>query len=195
MGRRLMMISVGMGLALAVWLGVRALEAQRFREDLARAREEFGARRFAAARVRLARLAERRPGDGEVGLLLGDCERMLGHPDAALAAWGRIPEGVEQAPTGALASGRLALAPGRDRPAEAGLLRASRAGGEVADEAWRLLEFLYWLTGRRDEQRTILRARAERAADPSQILRVLWGVDCDPHPVDRITSMLAKARR
>src|SRR5262244_3352719 len=105
--RRLVMMSVGLGLALAAWLGVRAMEARRFREDLARAREEFGARRFAAARVRLTRLAERRPGDGVVQLLLGDCERMLGHPDAALAAWGRIPDGVEQAPTGALMSGRL----------------------------------------------------------------------------------------
>ena len=48
MGRRLMMMSVGVGLGLAAWLGVRAMEARRFREDLARAREEFGARRFAA---------------------------------------------------------------------------------------------------------------------------------------------------
>ena len=135
MRRRLVMMSVGVGLALAAWLGVRAVEARRFREDLARAREEFGARRFAAARVRLARLAERRPGDGEVELLLGDCERMLGHPDAALAAWGRIPDGAEQASPAALSSGRMALGLGRYRLAEACLLRASRAGGDVADEA------------------------------------------------------------
>ena len=49
MRRRLVMTSVGVGLALAAWLGVRAIEARRFREDLARAREEFAARRFAAA--------------------------------------------------------------------------------------------------------------------------------------------------
>src|SRR3954468_5847907 len=107
MGRRLVMMFVGVGLALAAWLGVRAVEARRFREELARAREEFESRRFATARVRLARLAGRRPGDGAVELLLGDCERMLGHPDAALAAWGRIPEGVEQASQAALSSGRL----------------------------------------------------------------------------------------
>ena len=81
-------------------------------------REEFAARRFATARVRLARLAERRPGDGEVELLLGDCERMLGHPDAALAAWGRIPEGAAQAPPAALSSGRMAMGLGRYRLAE-----------------------------------------------------------------------------
>src|SRR5947209_20573347 len=117
--RRRVMISGGVGVALAAWLGVRAVEARRFREDLARARQEFEARRFATARVRLARLAERRPGDGEVELLLGDCERALGHPDAALAAWGRIPEGVEQASQAALSSGRMALGLGRYRLAEA----------------------------------------------------------------------------
>jgi hypothetical protein len=119
------MISVGVGVALAAWLTVRAVEARRFREDLARAREEFAARRFAAARVRLARLAERRPGEGEVELLLGDCERMLGHPDAALAAWGGIADGAEHGPRAALSSGRLALGLGRYRLGEACLLRAS----------------------------------------------------------------------
>src|SRR4051794_29137897 len=127
--RRLVMMSVGVGLALAAWLGVRAVEARQFRQDLAQARVEFEARRFATARVRLARLAERRPSDGQVQLLLGDCERMLGHPDAALAAWGRIPEGVEQASQAALSSGRMALGLGRYRIAEACLLRTSRASG------------------------------------------------------------------
>src|SRR5262245_47939008 len=45
MRRRLMMMSVGVGLALVAWLGIRAVEARRLREELARAREEFGARR------------------------------------------------------------------------------------------------------------------------------------------------------
>src|SRR5262249_47261938 len=147
---------------------------RRFREDLAKAREEYEGRRFAAARVRLARLAERRPGDGEVGLLLGDCERKLGHPDAALEAWGRVPDGAEQASQAALSAGRMALGLGRYRVAEARLLRAERAGGDVGDEASGLLEVLYWTTGRRDEHRAILQGRAEQAADPSGILRVLW---------------------
>jgi tetratricopeptide (TPR) repeat protein len=194
MHRRLVMMSVGIGLALAAWLGVRAVEARRFRADLVRARQEFRARRFAAARVRLAGLAERRPGDSEVELLLGDCERMLGHPDAALATWGRIPDGAEHALSAALSSGRLALALGRYRLGEACLLRATRAGGDVAAEAWRLLEWLYKTTGRRDDHRAILEARAEQAADPSKTLRALWGVERDPYPVDGITAALARAR-
>src|SRR4051794_5469680 len=135
MRRRLVMMSVGVGMAVAAWMGVRAVDARRFGDELARARAEIGARRFASARVRLARLAERRPGDGEVELLLGDCARTLGHPDAALAAWARIPDGAEQAPQAALSRGRLAIGLGRYRLGEACLLRAGRAGGDVADEA------------------------------------------------------------
>jgi enediyne biosynthesis protein E4 len=195
MRRPVVMICVGVGLALAVWLGVRAVEAKRFREDLALAREEFEARRFARARARVTGLAERRPGDSEVQLLLGDCERALGHPDAALAAWGQIPDGSAQAPPAALSSGRMALGLGRFRLAEVCLHRASRGSRDVADEASRLLELLYWLTGRRDEHRAILEARAERAADPSKTLRALWHIDRNPYPVDGITDSLAKARQ
>jgi tetratricopeptide (TPR) repeat protein len=195
MGRRLLLMSLGAGLALAAWLGVRAVEARRFRADLARAREEFAARRFATARMRLARLAELRPSDGQVEVLLGECERLLGHPDAALAAWGRISDGTEQAPPAALSRGRLALGLGRYRLGEACLLRASRAGGDVADEASRLLDWLYRTTGQRDEQRAILQARAEEAPDPSKTLRALWSLERDPDPVDGITVALATARQ
>jgi hypothetical protein len=191
----MLIIFVGPGLVLAAWLGIRAVEARRFREALVQAREEFEGRRFAAARVRLKRLAERRPGDGEVEFLLGSCERMLGHPDAALAAWGRIPDGAEQAGPAALASSRMALGLGRYRLAEACLLRASRAGRAVADEASGLLELLYWLTGRRDEHRAILRTRAERESDPSRTLRKLWNTERDPYPVDGNAAALANARQ
>src|SRR5262245_26306712 len=98
---------------------------------------------------------------------------MLGHPDAALAAWGRIPRSAEQAAPAALSSGRMLLGLGRYRPAEACLLSGARPGGDVAEEAWRLLEVLYWMTGRREEQRAILQVRAEQEADPSRTLRVL----------------------
>src|SRR5262245_53633825 len=126
MRRRLVMISVGIGLALAAWMGVRAVEGRRFREDLAQGREGVEAQRSAAARARRRRLAQRRPGDGDVLRLLGDCERLLGHADAALAAWGRIPEGSAEAQKAALSSGRMMLGLGRYRLAEACLLRASR---------------------------------------------------------------------
>jgi tetratricopeptide (TPR) repeat protein len=183
------------GLALIAWLGLHALDARQFREALDRARAEFEARRYSAARTRLAELAERRPGDGEVELLRGECERRLGHPDAALAAWKRVPDGAAQAAQAALSSGRLALGIGRFRLSEESLLRASRSGSEVADEALGLLEALYWHTGQRDEHRAILQSRAERASDPSAILRTLWSIDRDPRPIDRLTVTLANARQ
>lgn len=192
---RLAIVFVGAALALAAWLGVRALDSQRFRSELSQAREDYEARRFATARRRLAGLAESRPGHGEVALLLGQCERALGQPDAALAAWGRVPEGVEGAAEAALASGRLAMGLGRFRVGEDRLRRASRGTGTVADEARHLLEVLYWTTGLRDQHRAILQARAEHASDPSEALRVLWNVERDPYPVESITEALAHAGR
>jgi tetratricopeptide (TPR) repeat protein len=196
MRRRLLLMSVGgVALAVAAWLGARALEARKFRADLAQAREDFDARRFATARARLARMAERRPGDGAVELLLGTTEKMLGRPEAALAAWRRIPDSAAQASTAALSSGRMALAFGHYRLAEGWLLRARRAGGDVASEASRFLEVLYWLTGRRDELRAIMRVRAEQADDPAKILRAMWNIDHDPYPVESNTATFADARR
>jgi tetratricopeptide (TPR) repeat protein len=194
MRRPVVITCVGLGLALAIWLVFRALDARRYREELDSAREEFEARRFATARARLTRLAERRPGDSLLQLLLGDCERALGHPDAALAAWGRIPDSSAQATEAALSSGRMALGIGRFRSAEEYLLRASRGGRDIGDEARHLLETLYWLIGRRDDHRALLQERAERAADPSHTLRAMWQVDRDPYPVDSLTTSLAKAR-
>jgi tetratricopeptide (TPR) repeat protein len=54
---------------------------------------------------------------------------------------------------------------------------------------------LYWTTGRRDEHRAILQAKAEQAADPSKTLRTLWIIEFGPYPVDGITAALAKARQ
>ena len=47
--------------------------------------------KFDAARTRLIRLSARWPGRGAVEHSLGVCELHEGHPDAALAAWGRVP--------------------------------------------------------------------------------------------------------
>jgi tetratricopeptide (TPR) repeat protein len=126
--------------------------------------------------------------------LLGVCEKLQGHPDAAMSAWLRVADGSDQAPLAALSHGRLALELGRYRLAEGSLLRASGAKGEVSDEAGRLLEWLYWMTGRRDENRGVLHRRVERAADPSLTLRALWSADHDPYPVDGIRDALTKAR-
>src|SRR5262249_17380785 len=63
------------------------------------------------------------------------------------------------------------------------------------DEATRLLETLYWVTGRRDEHRAIMQTKATQAADPSKTLRALWNTDNNPYPVDGMTASLANARQ
>ncbi|WP_165225581.1 CRTAC1 family protein [Aquisphaera insulae] len=194
MRRPLLITMVVAVLVLGTWLVVRAGEARRFRGELARVREDLDAHRYSTARSRLSRLASRRPADGELLLLLGECERQLGRPDDALAVWGRIPEGSPEGSKAALARGRLALARGCYRIAEPSLLVAMRSSGESGEEARRLLEVLYWTTGRRDAHRGMLRDRARREADPSGTLRELWIADRGPYPVDAIGANLAKAR-
>ena len=153
-----------------------------------------GPSRFKEARARLARLAERWPGRGDVEYLLGACEMIRGHADAALRAWGRVPDQANEAPLAALSRGRLALETGRYGLAE----RASNAPAarrRHGEEARRLLSRVYWITGRRDECQSILQRDVERMRDPSETLRMLWSLDHDPYPVDAITQALEKAKR
>ncbi len=77
--------------------------------------------------------------------------------------------------------------------AETCLERASRAGGEIGDEANRLLGRFLWITGRPDEYRQQLRRNASRADDPSETLRQLWSIDHDAYPIDGMSLVLKKA--
>src|SRR5262249_13213934 len=106
---RLLIILLGIGAVLAAWFAVRAVEHRRFEDDLVPAKREFAERRSGAARVRLARLAERQPEHAEVEFLLGACEKLRGNAGGALAAWGRIPAGSPQAHVAALSRARLAM--------------------------------------------------------------------------------------
>ncbi len=76
------------------------VSARARRAELDEARRAMAEGRWAWARERLTRMAEQRAGDGEVLLLLGECELDRGRGEggidprareAALAAWGRIP--------------------------------------------------------------------------------------------------------
>jgi enediyne biosynthesis protein E4 len=192
---RLLIVFLGLGALAAAWFAVREFGRRRLESELRLARGEFGARRFGVAGARLARLAQEWPDHGEIQYLLGACQKIQGHLDAAMTAWQRVPKDANQAPLAALALGRLALDLGQYRLAKTSLDRAFLARGEVADEAERLLEWLYWMTGRRDDTRYVLRRRAVREAEPSQTLRKLWGIDRDPYPVDGLTDVLAKANK
>src|SRR4051812_31676645 len=83
-------LAAGGVLLLAGWL---AAEGWQRRSSLERARREVERGQYGAARERLAGLATRWPRQAEVAYLLGLCEQAAGRPEAALAAWSRLPPG------------------------------------------------------------------------------------------------------
>ena len=194
MRRPLSILAAGLGLAMGVCVGVWAFRQWQFESEMRQAERAFKAGRFKEAESRLARLARRWPAVGEVEYWLGECEMIAGHAEAALAAWGRVPDQAKEAQLAALARGRLAMETGRYRLAETCLERASRPGGGTDEEARVLLSGAYWRTGQRDRYQRLLRRETERMRDPSEILRSLWKDDVDPYPVDWLTLGLGKAK-
>src|SRR5258708_7585192 len=83
-----------LGIAVAMWGGVRAMEARRLRAALDQAKQEMAAGLYNKAWKRLSGLSPGRAGDGEVAYQLGLCELHRGHHAAALAAWERVPPGT-----------------------------------------------------------------------------------------------------
>jgi hypothetical protein len=79
MRHRVWMLAIGLVSALAVWFAVRAVENWRFQTELRQAQRDLSARRFGSAGARLARLAQRWPGQGEVEYSLGEYEMAKGH--------------------------------------------------------------------------------------------------------------------
>ncbi len=195
MRRGRLIVLVGVVLVLGGWIGIWAFGEWQYRSELRQAAEDFAGRRYSESGERLARLAVRWPGRAEVEYWLGTCKLKEGNREAALEAWGRIPDDSPEAPAVAMARAGLALELFRYGLAEACLKRAIRGGGEKSDEARRLLGRVYWVTGRRDEYRRLLQKDAERARDPSDMLRTFWSLDHDPYKVDSITEALGKAKR
>ena len=192
--RRKWILATGLVTVLAAGLVVRAVQTWQFHTELRYARRDLNSRQFAVARARLARLAQRWPGQGEVEYLLGACEMAKGHKEAAMAAWSRVPDQAPEAPLASLSRGRLALETGRYGLAETCLDRASRGGGDLANEARRLLAHMYWITGRHDEYRSFLRQQFDQTRDPIETLSLLWSLDHEPYPIEGMRQTLEKAR-
>src|SRR4051794_40757145 len=74
-------------LAATAW----AVRDWRDQANLERARRDMAAGRYDAALQRLTRLSWDGPDQPEVAFRLGACEYAAGRPDAALAAWARVP--------------------------------------------------------------------------------------------------------
>src|SRR6185312_2509094 len=132
----------------------RALEARRVRSALDLAKSEMARGRYGTARQVLAELSASRSARGEVDYQLGLCELYRRRPDAALAAWGRVPPGTPFAARAAVQRAMLTMDAGQFTRAEAILTDAlRRETGPDTAELCRALEILYHLEGRTHEQR------------------------------------------
>src|SRR6516165_4353502 len=104
------------------------------RRVLAEASRDYAAGRYEAARGRLAAVAAFWPGQADVELLLGLCERAAGRTDAALAAWSRVPPGSAMADQAAQLRAETAQDQGQFAVAEEVLSAALRRSGPHAIE-------------------------------------------------------------
>src|SRR6516162_10061562 len=99
------------------------------RSVLEQADQEMAAGRFSEARRRLSGLPTRWMTPDEVNYRLGLCEGSLGHDEAALEAWGRLPAESPLAEAAAVNSAAVEMNRGRFGAAEPILMRAWRRPG------------------------------------------------------------------
>jgi tetratricopeptide (TPR) repeat protein len=196
-------------LATAVAAGTAWYRARSRRLELAEAQKAMAEGRLALARERLSHLAERGPGDGEVLLLLGECELERGRRDpslaassreAALAAWARVLPSSPAFPRTAVLQATLLINSGRYAPAERVLETALASPPEdpgLRYDLDRALSRLYRFEGRVDDVRRVLRASWHRSfgrtPDPASVLKELWLLDRSPMPVEAVQGALDRA--
>jgi enediyne biosynthesis protein E4 len=196
-------------LATAAAAGSAWYRAHRRRIELGEARQAMAAGRLALARERLARLADQWPGDGDVLLLLGQCELDRGLHDgeldprareAALAAWARVPPSSPDFPAAALLQALQLIKAGRYAQAERLLdaaLAAPLADAGLRYDLERALSRVYRFEGRMVDVRRVLRASwcrsFGRTPDAAGVLKELWLLDRSPMPVEAVQGEFTKA--
>jgi enediyne biosynthesis protein E4 len=177
---------LGIGLLiLALVAGWIRARAGSWRAELSLAREAMNARRYGSARERLSRLAEHWTNDGEVFLLLGECELQRGRRDEAIAALGKVLPSTPSFARAARLRASTFIQMGRYSPAEALLLQAlaePKAGRDY--ELDRDLNQLYRRQGRIDDRRRVLRTSWCRSDDAVGVLRELWMLDRAAIPIE-----------
>jgi tetratricopeptide (TPR) repeat protein len=191
--------AVALALALG-YAGYLGAQSWHYRAALKQAQRDLSRGNHAAAVTEFAALANRWPGLAEVEYGLGECELAQGKPDAALAAWARIPPqsplGVDVAPV----RGRLALERGRFADAERVLTAALAVspGGSRTVEVRQLLIHLFVQQGRYDEAQALLERqwRDLAAINPAEALAALQAhaiIDLDTTPLTGLRAVLDRA--
>jgi tetratricopeptide (TPR) repeat protein len=164
------------------------------RAELEQAREALSAGRVGVAHMKLAALAKRWTNDGEVYLLLGECELARNQREDALAAWARILPTSPFFGRAVILRATHLINSGRYSPAEDLLLRALvNPDGSVRYDLEKTLARVYAFEGRFDDFRRVLRASWCRSSNPSGVLNELWTSDHSPMPVEAVEKALDAA--
>ena len=176
------------------WALVGRLEAWRNRGELRLAQHEIARGQLGAAQRRLAALATR-PGalGGAADYWLGICESLGNHPDAALRAFARLPEGYAFDAVGAYHEAKANLTQGKLHAAERRLEQALARGGPGLDQVRDLLGQIYQIEVRFDDVKALLRAGLAEAKDPIRVLKELSNLELDRLPYDGLQGALEKA--
>jgi len=185
---------LGVTALFAAWGTARGVDSWRYRACLEQAKARIASGSPAAARRLLAESAARWPGEGELEFLLGACEQALGRPQAAEAAWSRVPNDSPFAGHAAMLRVRLLMKRDRFAAAEELLPAALRASGQHAIEARETLVELLKREGRFAELRTLIQEGWDTYPDRFGLLRQLANLDSIvPVPIEKIWPTLEKA--
>ena len=136
--------------------------------------------RYRPALARLESLSARWPGRAQVEYRLGVCEAALGHVDAALTAWERVPRQSPWYPRATLNRARLAFDQGRLAIALASLVPILVDNGQVGAEASRLADQVDLFMGRRRAISRRIEHRWAVSSDQAALLRLHWQLDSQP---------------
>ena len=188
-------LGVGLG-GIALFGGLLwAREARQSPEALDQAKREIGVGLFSTPRGRLAELAARRPGQGDLESHLGLCEQARGRDDDAMAASSRVVPGSPEAAWAALQRARMEIKRGRLAVADDLFIRGlSASGSHTVEATWERVRLLR-LEGRFDEARRLFRERLDELPDPVQGLKGLYQLDHAPFPPEAVRDFLGNAAR
>ena len=139
-------------------------------------------------------LAQRWPSDGQIMFLLGQCEELLGRPDRALAAWGRVPVSDPNFVRAAESQASVLINQGRFAPAETLLFDALRTSSETNRyPLLRVLARLFRLQGRFADVSEVLTAAWSHAPDRRKCCRTS-GRAIPTRPRRRLESLSGRGR-
>jgi tetratricopeptide (TPR) repeat protein len=188
------LITLGLGLVLAVAVSLCALEVWWRSTVRKEANGKLARQDFAAARPLFAWLASRWGSDGEVRFQLGVCEQALGHDQAARQAWDAVPGGSPFASPAAMACARQELSRHRLAAAEPFLIRALEGRGPDATEAFETLVHVLKIEGRYREARRLVLRWWEHYRDRTGVLKELAHLEKpNPYAPDRARENLTRA--